>query len=135
MECASALLAVMPKLVALKEIKLNNNKIGDEGGQLLARGLRTNQVIQVFHASNNKFSMLTATEFVPVISQTKALKDLDLSNNLIIMEELQLLANAFKESTLECLNLRGNLISAEEITAFDSILVTVTSMAKRKFLF
>jgi hypothetical protein len=33
-----------------------------------------------------------------VIESNTGLKDLDLSNNLIIMEELQILANAFKES-------------------------------------
>lgn len=51
------------------------------------------------------------------------------------MEELQELANAFKESTLECLNLRNNLISAEEILAFDQVLQFVTNLPKRKFLY
>lgn len=78
---------------------------------------------------------MAACEFAGVIADNKVLKDLDLSNNLIIMEELQLLANAFKDSTVEMLNLRGNLISAEEIQAFDSVLVTVASMAKRKFIY
>lgn len=57
-----------------------------------------------------------------VLKVNKVLKDLDLSGNMIIMDELQDLANAFKESHLECLNLRNNLISAEEILAFDSVL-------------
>ena len=70
-----------------------------------------------------------------VLEESKSLKDLDLSNNMIIMEELQLLANAFKESTVECLNLRNNLITAEEISAFESILATVVNLPKRKFLF
>jgi hypothetical protein len=51
------------------------------------------------------------------------------------MEELQVLANAFKESTLECLNLRGNLVTAEEMSAFESVLATVVNLPKRKFLF
>ncbi len=70
-----------------------------------------------------------------VLKVNKILKDLDLSSNMIIMDELQELANAFKESTLECLNLRNNLISAEEILAFDSVLQFVTNMPKRKFLY
>jgi len=57
-----------------------------------------------------------------VIKVNTVLRDLDLSSNLIIMEELQELANSFKEASLECLNLRNNLISAEEILAFDQVL-------------
>jgi hypothetical protein len=33
------------------------------------------------------------------------------------------------------LNLRGNVVSAEEIQAFDSVLATVANMPRRKFLF
>ena len=54
---------------------------------------------------------------------------------MIIMEELQILADAFKESRVECLNLRNNLISSEEILAFDSVLAFVANLPKRKFLF
>jgi len=45
------------------------------------------------------------------------------------------LAQAFKESALELLNLRGNVVSAEEILAFDAVLATVANMPRRKFLF
>jgi hypothetical protein len=58
-----------------------------------------------------------------------------LSNNLFIMEEVTELANAFKESSLEMLNLRNNVISAEEFIAFDNDLATVANMPKRKFLY
>jgi hypothetical protein len=51
------------------------------------------------------------------------------------MDELQTLAHAFKGSNLEILNLRGNVVSAEEIHAFDSELQTVANMPRRKFLF
>ena len=63
------------------------------------------------------------------------MKDLDLSNNLFIMDELQVFAEAFKASNIELLNLRGNVVSAEEILAFDATLATVANMPKRKFLF
>jgi hypothetical protein len=47
------------------------------------------------------------------------MKDLDISNNLIIMDDIEKLADAFKESAIECLNIRGNFVSAEEIVAFE----------------
>ncbi len=63
------------------------------------------------------------------------IRDLDISNNLIIMDDIEILANAFKESTIECLNLRGNIISAEEIVVFENLLAPVCTMTKRKFIF
>jgi len=39
-----------------------------------------------------------AERFADVISKNHNLKDLDLSNNLFIMDELQMLAQSFKES-------------------------------------
>jgi hypothetical protein len=66
---------------------------------------------------------------------THSLKDLDISNNLIIMDDIEKLADAFKESQIECLNIRGNFVSAEEIVAFEQILLSVSTMSKRKFIF
>jgi len=51
------------------------------------------------------------------------------------MDELQVFAEAFKESNIEILNLRSNVVSAEEILAFDAVLATVANMPRRKFLF
>ena len=51
------------------------------------------------------------------------------------MDDIEILANAFKESVIEMLNIRGNIVSAEEIIAFESLLATVSTMAKRKFIF
>ena len=73
--------------------------------------------------------------FAELMKANHSIKDLDLSSNMIIMEELQILADAFKESSVECLNLRNNLISSEEILAFDSVLAFVANLPKRKFLF
>ena len=70
-----------------------------------------------------------------VIRQSATLKDLDISNNLIIMDDIELLANAFKDSQIECLNIRGNIVSAEEIVAFEHLLMQVSTMTKRKFIF
>ena len=52
-------------------------------------------------------------------NKNSSLKDLDISNNLIIMDDIEKLADAFKESLIECLNIRGNFVSAEEIVAFE----------------
>lgn len=89
------------------------------------------------HLANNKLSEDVADTFAELIMEDEGsqLRDLDLSNNLFIMDELQTLAHAFKESSLELLNLRGNVVSAEEILAFDSVLATVANMPRRKFLF
>lgn len=35
------------------------------------------------------------------------------------MDDIEVLANAYKESSIECLNLRGNIVSCEEIIAFE----------------
>ena len=94
-----------------------------------------NQSMRVCHISNNKLSSDVAEKFTEVIKRDSNLKDLDLSNNLFIMDELQMFAEAFKASAIELLNLRGNVVSAEEILAFDATLATVANMPKRKFLF
>jgi len=70
-----------------------------------------------------------------VIRQSATLKDLDISNNLIIMDDIELLANAFKDSQIECLNITVNIISAEEIVAFEHLLIPASAMTKLKFIF
>ena len=85
--------------------------------------------------ASKKLTCEVAECFARVIGENPQLKDLDLSSNLFIMDELQMLAQAFKDSNLELLNVRCNIVSAEEILAFDSVLATVANMPKRKFLF
>jgi Ran GTPase-activating protein (RanGAP) involved in mRNA processing and transport len=97
--------------------------------------LKLSKSIKVCHISNNKLSAESAKEFAELMKGNHQIKDIDLSSNMIIMEELQILADAFKESSVECLNLRNNLISSEEILAFDSVLAFVANLPKRKFLF
>ena len=134
-QLGNAFIESLSKCESLKEIRLSNNRLGDEGGIPLAKALKLNKSIRVCHVSNNKLSAESAKEFAELIKANQSLKDLDLSSNMIIMEELQILADAFKESALECLNLRNNLISSEEILAFDSVLAFVANLPKRKFLF
>jgi len=134
-QAGEAIYDFVTKVKNLKELRINNNMLEDAGGVRLADGLLLNQSIRVCHVGSNKLSSEVAERFGQVIEKTQSLKDLDLSNNVFIMDELQMLAQAFKESTLEILNLRGNVVSAEEILAFDSVLATVANMPKRKFLF
>ena len=107
----------------------------DTAGYRLAEACLQNKQLRVCHVSNNKLSSEVSDKFTEVIKRDSHLKDLDLSNNLFIMDELQQFAEAFKVSNLELLNLRGNVVSAEEILAFDATLATVANMPKRKFLF
>lgn len=134
-QLGNAFIECLSQCEGLKEMRLSNNKLGDEGGIPLAKALRVSKSIKTCHVSNNKISSDAAKEFADTIRLSNSLRDLDLSSNMIIMEELQILADAFKESALECLNLRNNLISSEEILAFDSVLAFVANLPKRKFLF
>lgn len=120
----------------LKEIRINcNNQMGDECGLEIARALLRTQTVKVCHLSDTKLSGKSAEMLAEVLRQSPSLKDLDISNNLIIMDDIELLANAFKESQIECLNIRGNIVSAEEIVAFEHLLMPVSTMTKRKFIF
>jgi Ran GTPase-activating protein (RanGAP) involved in mRNA processing and transport len=47
-----------------------------------------NKNLRVCHVSNNKLSSEVAEKFAEVINKNVNLKDLDLSNNLFIMDEL-----------------------------------------------
>ena len=122
---------------SLRELRLNdNNQIGDDAGLQIAQGLYNSTSIRVCHISDTKISGQAATKLCEVIKQkNSSLKDLDISSNLIIMDDIELLANAFKESHIECLNIRNNIVSAEEIVAFEHLLVPVSTMTKRKFIF
>ena len=126
---------MLPKFESLKELRLSNNKLGDEGGEILAKALACSKTLTSVHVSGNKFSALSALAFATFIRRTRVLKDLDLSHNLIIMEELQSLADAFKECQLEMLNLRGNLISSEEMHVYDPVLSSVSGGQKQRFLY
>jgi len=116
---------------------MSNNPVGDAGGEHIAKGLNATKTLKVAHLSDTKCSGKTAIMLEQLI-RTKnqhCLRDLDISNNLIIMDDVEKLADAFKESQIECLNLRGNFVSAEEIIAFEQVLLAVSTMTKRKFIF
>ena len=122
---------------SLREIRLNDNEqIGDDAGLQIAQGLLNSSSIRVCHISDTKISGKSAGLLSEVIGKRNGtLKDLDISNNLIILDDIELLANSFKESQIECLNIRNNIVSAEEIVAFEHLLVPVSTMTKRKFIF
>ena len=134
-QAGDSLFNFVSKVKNLKELRLSNNVLEDYAGLKLAEAILLNKQLRVCHVANNKLTSEVAEKYAEVISTNEQIKDLDLSNNLFIMDELQTLAQAFKESNLEILNLRGNVVSAEEILAFDAVLATVANMPKRKFLF
>lgn len=60
-------------------------------------GLLASSSIRVCHMSDIKISGLSAAKLCEVIKDKHhPLKDLDISNNLIIMDDIEMLANAFK---------------------------------------
>jgi len=110
--------------------------MGDEACRKIADGLLKATSMKVIHMSDTRMGNQTALLMAEVIRKTNTpVRDLDLSDNLIIMDDIEILANAFKESRIECLNLRGNIVSAEEILAFEHLLAPVCTMTKRKFIF
>ena len=117
-------------------MRASENEFGDDGAARIAGGLLKSSSIKVCHLSNCKIAAKSAVMLAEVIRKDKApMKDLDISNNLIIMDDIEILANSFKESFMDVLNIRGNIVSAEEIVAFEALLATVSTMSKRKFVF
>ena len=110
--------------------------MGDEAAQRIGQGLLKSNSIRVCHMSDTRMSNGAAMIMAEVIRKPQTtMRDLDLSNNLIIMDDIEILANAYKNSLIECLNLRGNIVSAEEIVAFEALLAPVCTMTNRKFMF
>ena len=65
------------------------------------KGIYDSKTIKVCHLSDTKLSGYSAKKLCEVIKkENHTLKDLDISNNLIIMDDIEMLANAFKESTI-----------------------------------
>lgn len=121
----------------LRELRINHNSaMGDEACKRIAQGLLKTGSLKVCHMSDTRMGNGAAMVMAEVIRRHESsIRDLDLSNNLIIMDDIEILANAFKDSVIECLNLRGNIVSAEEIVAFEHLLAPVCTMTKRKFMF
>ena len=88
---------------SLRELRLNDNtQIGDDAGLRIAQGLLDSSSLRVCHLSDTKLSGQSAAKLCEVIrKRNSTLKDLDISSNLIIMDDIEMLANAFKESHLE----------------------------------
>lgn len=94
--------------------------MGDECCEKIALGLMKARRLKVCHMSDTRMGNKSAMKLADVIRKPEgSLRDLDLSNNLIIMDDIEILAHAYKDSTIECLNLRGNIVSGEEIIQFE----------------
>ena len=92
MQAADALYDFISKTNSLKDLRISNNVLEDVAGMKIAEGLMKNDQIRVVHMASNKLSSETSELFADVIKKNQNLKDLDLSNNLFIMDELQDLA-------------------------------------------
>jgi Ran GTPase-activating protein (RanGAP) involved in mRNA processing and transport len=72
----------------LKELRISNNELEDFAGLKLAEGMLKNQNLKICHVASNKLSSEVAETFAKVVSKNEQMKDLDLSNNLFIMDEI-----------------------------------------------
>ena len=103
-------------------MRLNgNNQLGDDACVYIAEGLYSGApLLKNVHMADTRLGNQAARVFAAVIKKKEThLKDLDLSNNQIVMNDIEILANSYKESQVECLNLRGNIVTCEEIIAFE----------------
>ena len=66
-QLGNAFIECLSQCEGLKEIRLSNNKLGDEGGIPLAKALRVSKSIKTCHLSNNKISSEGAKEFADTI--------------------------------------------------------------------
>lgn len=87
-QIGNAFIECFSQCESLKEVRLSNNKLAEEGGIPLAKAIKLSKSLRVCHVSNNKLASESAKEFGEMIKGNHALKDLDLSSNMIIMEEL-----------------------------------------------
>ena len=125
------------KSKTLKELRLGqNNQLADDCCTLIGKGLLKAPSIRVVNMTDTRMGNKAASIFADVIKKPNGtMRDLDLSNNLFIMDDIEMLGHAYKESSIECLNLRANIISGEEICAFEQLLAPICNMTKRKFMF
>lgn len=66
-QLGNAFIECLSQCEGLKEMRLSNNKLGDEGGIPLAKALRVSKSIKTCHVSNNKISSEAAKEFADTI--------------------------------------------------------------------
>lgn len=66
-QLGNAFIECFTKCENLKEVRISNNRLGDEGGIPLAKGLKLSKSIRVVHVSNNKLSADSAKEFAEMM--------------------------------------------------------------------
>jgi Ran GTPase-activating protein (RanGAP) involved in mRNA processing and transport len=66
-QLGNAFIECFSQCEGLKEVRLSNNKLGDEGGIPLAKALRLSKSVKVCHVSNNKLSADSAKELAETL--------------------------------------------------------------------
>jgi len=90
-QSAQAISSLLTLSSSLREIRLNDNEqIGDQAGLAIAQGLLNSGCVRVCHLSGTKISGQSAAKLCEVIRKRNSpLKDLDISSNLIIMDDIE----------------------------------------------
>lgn len=132
------LVCVLKDNPPLQALRLNNNKIGDEGAKALAEALADNSTLISLELTNNWIGNDGANALTMALQHNISLKKLHLDRNNIEDDGVQGLANALKNNAnLELLVLednnvreRGTIAINEIATALDP--ANIESRRKRK---
>ncbi|RWS08163.1 ran GTPase-activating protein 1-like protein [Dinothrombium tinctorium] len=98
---------------ALRELRLNNNGLGIEGGKLLATALKNLRHLEFLICGRNRLENDAAIAFGNALSNISTLKRLEMPQNGIKAEGIEALSRAIKANPkLEILNLNDNIMTS-----------------------
>ncbi|CAO3568632.1 unnamed protein product, partial [Mortierella alpina] len=109
----------------LTTLKLESNKIGDDGAQALAEALKTNKTVATLNLRSNSIGDDGAKAPAETLKTNKTLTSLDLQSNQIGSDGVKALAEALKtNSTVATLDLSYNKIGDDGAKALAEALKT-----------
>ena len=101
----------------------------------LCYGLSFNKGLQVLRLSHNEIESEGCKKLVESLNYHEAIRDIDLSSNMISVEALTDMLNLMKDSqTLSILNVVG-IYTSEEIIALEPVLMGITLMPNKTLLY
>ena len=92
---AVAIAKVVPYL---QKLNVSYNKLGDDGAELLSKGLRNAPILQVLHIKSNKIGPRGAVAIAHALSNNNSLEVLNISNNAIGTEGAKAIAKTVGSS-------------------------------------
>lgn len=111
----------------IKDLRLDNNGIEDDGLQAILMALKSNSVLEVLTLDKNKISQNGAKHIARFLETNNTLKGLSLGANEIGDDGLAIIARALKmNSTLEVINLESN--SIQKLNALSDMLKVNTRL-------